>query len=114
VTLNKPRKSDSKNPRFFCESCGEEVPRNSKNCPKCGKYFASVRCPSCAFTGEEILFKEGCPVCGYSSMGSSQGNSYERKEAPPTSTGALPFWAYLLTAVAFFIIFGIIFSTFFK
>ena len=25
-----------------CESCGAEVPRNSKTCPICGKFFASV------------------------------------------------------------------------
>lgn len=59
------RKSKSKEAKFFCESCGSEVPRNSKVCPTCGKFFASVRCPQCGRIGSNEDFKNGCPTCGY-------------------------------------------------
>lgn len=59
------KKSKSKQAKFFCESCGSEVPRNSKTCPVCGKFFASVRCPQCGRIGSNDDFKNGCPTCGY-------------------------------------------------
>ena len=59
------RRSKSKEAKFFCESCGAEVPRNSKTCPICGKFFASVRCPQCGRIGSNEDFKNGCPTCGY-------------------------------------------------
>ncbi len=59
------KKSKSKEAKFFCESCGSEVPRNSKTCPTCGKFFASVRCPQCGRIGTNDDFKNGCPTCGY-------------------------------------------------
>lgn len=59
------KKSKSKEAKFFCESCGSEVPRNSKTCPTCGKFFASVRCPQCGRIGSNEDFKNGCPTCGY-------------------------------------------------
>lgn len=59
------KKSKSKEAKFFCESCGSEVPRNSKVCPTCGKFFASVRCPKCFATGTNDDFRNGCPRCGY-------------------------------------------------
>lgn len=59
------KKSKSKEAKFFCESCGSEVPRNSKTCPVCGKFFASVRCPQCGRIGSNDDFKNGCPTCGY-------------------------------------------------
>ena len=105
-------KSGSKNPRFFCENCGAEVPRNAKNCPKCGRYFASVRCPACDFTGEEALFKGGCPVCGYSSA----DNAAVMPGFPDVkkSAGPLPLWVYILTAAAFTGILAALFLTVFK
>ncbi len=54
-----------KEAKFFCESCGAEVPRNSKVCTTCGKFFAAVRCPKCGKTGNTDDFKNGCPSCGY-------------------------------------------------
>ena len=51
--------------KFFCENCGSEVPRKSRFCPVCGKFFASVRCPKCGHTGASEDFKKGCPECGY-------------------------------------------------
>lgn len=101
------KKDGSGNPRFFCESCGTEVPRNAKNCPSCGRYFASVLCPSCGFAGEEDLFKGGCPVCGYSSKASASKNAGDSELFPlefPESkkaSGPLPFWVYILTAGIF-------------
>ena len=59
------KRSKSKEAKFFCESCGSEVPRNSKTCPTCGKFFASVRCPQCGRIGTNDDFKNGCPTCGY-------------------------------------------------
>ena len=58
-------KNKKKEAKFFCESCGSEVPRNSKTCPQCGKFFASVRCPQCGRTGSNEDFINGCPTCGY-------------------------------------------------
>ena len=59
------KSNNSKEAKFFCESCGSEVPRNSRVCPTCGKFFASVRCPQCGKTGTNEDFKKGCPSCGY-------------------------------------------------
>ena len=58
-------KNKLKDAKFFCESCGSEVPRNAKVCPVCGRFFASVRCPKCGRTGTNDDFKNGCPSCGY-------------------------------------------------
>lgn len=58
-------RNKKKEAKFFCESCGNEVPRNSKTCPSCGKFFASVRCPHCGRTGSNDDFINGCPTCGY-------------------------------------------------
>ena len=55
----------NKNPKFFCENCNAEVRRDAMICPHCGRFFASVRCPSCGFTGTHKDFKDGCPSCGY-------------------------------------------------
>jgi len=119
--LSNPLKSSSKNPRFFCENCNEEVPRNAKNCPKCGRYFASVLCPSCGFSGEETLFREGCPACGYSSK-DKQGRDPPWRDAGglegfPESkkpAGALPFWVYIVTAAAFTAILAALLFTVFR
>jgi len=64
-----------KKPRFFCDNCGYEVGHEVKACPYCGRFFASVRCPSCGFTGEERMFLNGCPMCGYSAIPSSSNKN---------------------------------------
>lgn len=51
--------------KYFCENCGSEVAANARFCPKCGKFFSSVRCPECGFTGDVKTFINGCPQCGY-------------------------------------------------
>jgi hypothetical protein len=53
-------------PRFFCDNCSYEVDHQVKACPHCGRYFASVRCPVCDFSGLDKMFLNGCPLCGYS------------------------------------------------
>ena len=58
-------RSKKKEAKFFCESCGNEVPKNAKVCPTCGKFFAAVRCPKCGRTGSNDDFLNGCPTCGY-------------------------------------------------
>lgn len=54
-----------KKAKFFCENCNSEVPAKAKFCPKCGKFFSSVRCPQCSYTGDIKEFIHGCPSCGY-------------------------------------------------
>jgi predicted RNA-binding Zn-ribbon protein involved in translation (DUF1610 family) len=104
----------AKSPRFFCENCGAEVDRNTKTCPRCGRYFASVRCPACGFTGAEGLFAGGCPVCGYSSPGNhirpAGGKPSPRKEKTPRiAAGALPLWVYILTAFFLLCVFFVLY-----
>ena len=108
------RKGTSQSPRFFCENCGSEVPRDAKNCQKCGRYFASVRCPACGFVGEEAIFKGGCPVCDYSSSPSGETAGKGRRP-PPGKRHAepLPVWVYLLTAAAFIGVLAALFFSFF-
>jgi predicted RNA-binding Zn-ribbon protein involved in translation (DUF1610 family) len=97
-------------PRFFCENCGAEVPRNAKNCPKCGKFFASIRCPSCGFTGEEALFRGGCPVCGYSAPPETgKILPWPEKKKPPMTAGALPLWVYAAAVLALVSVLGALF-----
>jgi predicted RNA-binding Zn-ribbon protein involved in translation (DUF1610 family) len=86
-------------PRFFCENCGAEVPRNAKSCPRCGRFFASIKCPSCGFTGEAGLFSGGCPVCGYSAPSRKNGEP-PAETSVKKETGVLPVWVYIVTLLA--------------
>ena len=105
--------SKSGNPRFFCESCNAEVPLDAKICPKCGKNFASVRCPFCDFIGEAEEFRGGCPTCGHVLTGIPGSDSspspkkkkkprsnFRKEKKPPGATGSLPLWVYILTTAA--------------
>lgn len=58
--------ADSKKAKFFCENCNSQVAWNARFCPKCGKFFAAVRCPECGHVGSHRDFKSGCPKCHYS------------------------------------------------
>lgn len=112
------KRSKSKEAKFFCESCGSEVPRNSKTCPVCGKFFASVRCPQCGRIGDNDDFKNGCPTCGYainpdSLNGGARGGipgvaATGRRFGIAGARGAgsagytessLPFWVYAVSLV---------------
>ncbi|MDR1446588.1 MAG: zinc ribbon domain-containing protein [Treponema sp.] len=101
-----------KSPRFFCDNCGEEVSRQAKSCPACGRFFASVRCPACGFTGAEGLFSSGCPICGYSTPVSGAPppkRGFFAKPSAGEAAGPLPLWVYIvalttLVAVIFLLI----------
>ena len=115
----------NKQPKFFCENCNAEVRRDAVICPYCGRFFASVRCPSCGFTGTHKEFKDGCPSCGYAFTPDEQENKknntkklkkkkfrivqYVGHEADArTDTDPLPLWVYgvvLLLCAALAIIF---------
>ena len=105
-----------KKPHFFCESCGAEVPKYAKNCPSCGSAFASVRCPACDFSGEESLFNNGCPSCGYSSKKEERESENYLPDLPAEGkkpAGALSVWVYVLTAAVFTAILAALFLTLF-
>lgn len=84
--------SGSRQAKFFCEHCGEEVPQSARFCRKCGRFFASVRCPACGFTGKQEQFSKGCPKCGYAVGGSHKGGSRGLANGRPAkSKGRFPF-----------------------
>jgi len=80
---------------------------------------------SCGFTGEEALFRAGCPVCGYSlrqtgAADSTRNGARSRESFPKNRSDkaepadALPFWAYMLTVAIFTALMAAIFFTVFK
>lgn len=69
-----------KKAKYFCENCGSEVAAKAKFCPKCGKFFSSVRCPECAYTGDVKEFIHGCPQCGYAVPKNISNNSSETSD----------------------------------
>ena len=100
--------SMNKQPKFFCENCNAEVRRDAMICPYCGRFFASVRCPPCGFTGTHKEFKDGCPSCGYAFTPDAQENKKSKtikkkfhivrytghKDDIRTDTDPLPLWIY--------------------
>lgn len=127
---------NKKEAKFFCESCGSEVPRNAKVCPVCGKFFASVRCPKCGKIGSADNFKNGCPFCGYavnpildaklskSSKDDRKKSSKNKKSSKKnnliffeTNTNStqkidsgLPIWIYFTTILVLIILVVILYS----
>ena len=85
----------NKKPRFFCDNCGHEVERDAKACAHCGRFFASVRCPSCGYTSSEKAFSNGCPSCGYSAP------PVRRPPEQKVPARPLPVWVYVLSICAF-------------
>ncbi|MDR0322171.1 MAG: zinc ribbon domain-containing protein [Treponema sp.] len=86
-----------KKPRFFCDNCGYEVGSEVRNCPYCGRIFASIRCPICDYSGPDKMFQNGCPMCGYSAAPTKAPKLKKikpprREDRPPD---ALPFWTYV-------------------
>ena len=53
--------------KFYCESCGEQVPINVERCPNCRRVFFAVMCPLCKYEALPREFRQGCPSCGYMS-----------------------------------------------
>jgi ABC-type uncharacterized transport system involved in gliding motility auxiliary subunit len=49
--------------KFYCRACGRQVSYEAESCPYCGRFFTAVKCPKCGFSGEDVLFIEGCPKC---------------------------------------------------
>ena len=94
----------NKNPRFFCDNCGTEVGSEIKACPYCGRVFASVRCPSCGFSGPDNIFENGCPNCGYSSSKTKTPKIIKAKPQvkEPPKPEPLPFWTYIAAFLTFF------------
>ena len=107
-TLKKEGELKQPKPHFFCENCGTEVPLHAKNCPGCGRAFQAVRCPNCNFTGEESLFKSGCPVCGYT-PGKTAPAAKPGKEAADRRTEALPLWVYIVSGLAALVVVFLVF-----
>ncbi len=85
-----------KRPRYFCERCGAEVRKDAKLCPRCGRFFSSVKCPRCGHVGKADDFARGCPACGCADAANPAPDPIRplEVEAPP-----LPWWAYLSAAI---------------
>jgi len=92
-----------KKPRFFCDNCGYEVGGDVKICPYCGRHFASIRCPACDYSGPDKMFKNGCPLCGYSSVPLS-GKSTPREKRHGRTAEPLPTWALILSIIGLFVV----------
>jgi uncharacterized membrane protein YvbJ len=112
-----------KKPRFFCDNCGAEVAMSAKSCPQCGRFFASVRCPKCGFTGKDEDFVRGCPVCGYSALPGDPGNALTAKvggnikknvpwepKQPREAGGPLSFWMYLFAALILIFVLALLYN----
>jgi len=110
---------NTKKARFFCEYCDHEVKDDAKFCPYCGRFFASVRCPNCGYTGNHGEFSDGCPKCGYAMNGSSVKNELNKKKKKEYKNNsikkehhedALPFWIYLFSIALLIVLLLIIFQ----
>ena len=101
-------KPKNQKPRFFCDNCGEEVDNDVKSCPYCGRFFASVRCPSCGFSGEDRLFHNGCPVCGYSADGNAKPRKKPKAKKGKPVEEPLPVGAYIISAIALLVAIAIL------
>jgi rRNA maturation protein Nop10 len=80
-----------KRPRYYCESCGVEVRKDARVCPRCGRFFSSVKCPRCGHVGMADDFTLGCPICGYADPANAPP---EPMGAAPASAPPLPWWAF--------------------
>lgn len=85
-----------KRPRYFCEHCGLEVRKNSRVCPRCGRFFSSVKCPKCGYAGQAEDFDSGCPVCGYAEAANA---APEPIKPPPVAAPPPPRWSYAAAAL---------------
>lgn len=108
-------KVNLKKAKFYCESCGAEVPQNAKFCGTCGKFFTFVRCPNCYFSGDSKIFTNGCPKCGYAFHSSGEKNKKNKslsvkknKKVHNNGDSSLPLWIYIAVTLALIaVIFGL-------
>jgi ssDNA-binding Zn-finger/Zn-ribbon topoisomerase 1 len=102
-----------KTARFYCENCGREVRAGDKICPYCKRFFSSVRCPACSFSGPASLFVQGCPACGYASP-TGTGDDLERYDPEEVQGRAFrrkagfPPWFYSLVITILALSFGVL------
>jgi hypothetical protein len=84
-----------KRPHYFCERCGAEVGKDALLCPRCGRFFSSVKCPRCGFVGKADDFNLGCPSCGCEEAANRAPDPIMPlgSAAPP-----IPWWAYIAAA----------------
>lgn len=123
--------ASSKSAKYFCENCGEEVAKNARFCPHCGRFFSAVRCPQCGHMGAVTVFKNGCPKCHYAMTpqdiyGTPQATPSTKqnksKVTPKKSKSKsasrksnyshnddVPIWLYVVSLIALFVIIGIAF-----
>jgi predicted amidophosphoribosyltransferase len=85
-----------KRPHFFCEYCGMEVRKDARICPRCGRFFSSVKCPKCGHVGMPDDFSFGCPVCGYALAANPSPEPIKPQSLPAPP---LPWWAFLAAAL---------------
>ena len=85
-----------KRPHYYCEGCGLEVRKDARICPRCGRFFSSVKCPRCGYVGKADDFAEGCPDCGYAEAAKPNPEPMRPMavEAPP-----IPWWAFAAAAL---------------
>jgi rRNA maturation protein Nop10 len=79
------------------------VGKDARLCPRCGRFFSSVKCPRCGHVGKADDFSFGCPECGCEEAANPAPEPIRplAAEVPP-----LPWWAYLaagLVVVALFV-----------
>ncbi len=86
-----------KKPKYYCERCGAEVRKDARVCPRCGRFFSSVKCPRCGYVGASDDFAAGCPVCGYADVANAAPDPL--KSLPPAAPPP-PWWAYPLASAA--------------
>ena len=75
--------------------------KEARVCPRCGRFFSSVKCPKCGHVGEADDFSLGCPVCGY-----ALGANAAPEPIKPFSLPAppLPRWAFIAAAAVILIL----------
>jgi hypothetical protein len=95
-----------KTPRYYCEHCGAEVKGSARICPKCGRFFSSVKCPKCGTAGKVEDFRYGCPVCGYAE---AMNGAPEPLKPPPEMAPPLPLWTWIAGLALFFIVLYLLF-----
>jgi len=97
-----------KKPRFFCDHCGSEVGSDVKTCPHCGRYFASVRCPSCGYSGPDEMFGGGCPMCGYSAPPSKPQKLKPIRAKENHYSDPPPIWTYIISVIILLLIIALL------